>query len=67
MDSPQRQAVIIAKMNELRKDHAMWQGRMTVVERRRKKIKKRKRDMAKAAAQNQNKQSQASSGASTSK
>jgi len=67
MDSPQRQAVIIAKMNELRKDHGFWTGRITLVKRRRKKIKKRKRDMAKAAAQNQNKQSQAASGASTSK
>ncbi|KAE9524346.1 hypothetical protein AGLY_015385 [Aphis glycines] len=67
MDSPQRQAVIIAKMNELRRLHAFWQGRIIVVKRRRKKIKKRKRDLAKAAAQNQNKQSQAASGASTSK
>jgi len=67
MDSPQRQAVIIAKMNELRRLHTFWQGRMTVVNRRKKKIKKRKRDMAKAAAQNQNKQSQAASGANTSK
>ncbi|XP_025196742.1 AT-rich interactive domain-containing protein 4B-like isoform X3 [Melanaphis sacchari] len=67
MDSAQRQAVIIARMNDLRREYAIVKARLTVVDRRRKKIKKRKRDMAKAAALNQNKQSQAASSTSTSK
>jgi hypothetical protein len=67
MDSAQRQAVIIARMNDLRKEYAMVKARLTVVDRRRKKIKKRKRELAKATTINQNKQSQAAGGASTSK
>jgi len=67
MDSPQRQAVIIAKMNELRKEYATVKGRLTVIDRRKKKIKKRKREQAKAASLNQNRHSQTASGASTSK
>ncbi|XP_060843777.1 AT-rich interactive domain-containing protein 4A-like isoform X3 [Rhopalosiphum padi] len=67
MDSAQRQAVIIARMNDLRKEYAMVKARLTVVDRRRKKIKKRKREMAKATTLNQNKQAQAAGGASTSK
>lgn len=70
MDSAQRQAVIIAAMNELRKEYAVVKCRLTVIDRRRKKIKKRKREMAKAATMNQNKQSQMANsaiGASTSK
>lgn len=67
MDSAQRQAVIIARMNDLRKEYSTIKGRLTVIDRRKKKIKKRKREQAKAASLNQNKPSQTASGASTSK
>jgi len=67
MDSAQRQAVIIARMNDLRKEYSTIKGRLAVIDRRKKKIKKRKREQAKAASLNQNKNSQTASGASTSK
>jgi len=67
MDSAQRQAVIIARMNDLRKEYSSVKGRLTVVDRRKKKIKKRKRELAKAANLNQNRHSLTASGASTSK
>ncbi|XP_050438294.1 AT-rich interactive domain-containing protein 4B-like isoform X2 [Adelges cooleyi] len=60
MDSAQRQVVILAKINELRKDYNMVKARIVVVDRRRKKIRKRKRELAKSnAAVNPNKQSPA--------
>ncbi|XP_060868369.1 AT-rich interactive domain-containing protein 4B-like isoform X3 [Metopolophium dirhodum] len=67
MDSAQRQAVIIARMNDLRKEYSTVKGRLTVIDRRKKKIKKRKREQAKAASLNQNRHSQTASGSSTSK
>jgi len=67
MSSAQRQAVIIAKMNDLRKEYSTVKGRLTVIDRRKKKIKKRKREQAKAARLNQNKHLQTASGTSTSK
>lgn len=60
MDSAQRQAVIIAAMNELRKEYAAIKSRLIIIDRRRKKIRKRKRELARAAALNQNRQAQAS-------
>lgn len=57
MDSSQRQALIVAKINDLRKEYLVVKSRIAVVDRRRKKIRKRKRELAKAATQNQNKQS----------
>ncbi|XP_022168878.1 AT-rich interactive domain-containing protein 4B-like isoform X2 [Myzus persicae] len=67
MDSAQRQAVIISRMNDLRKEYGTIKGRLSVIDRRKKKIKKRKRELAKAISLNQNKTSQLASGASTSK
>lgn len=65
MDSPQRQSVIISRMNDIRKEYSVIKARLAVVDRRAKKIKKRKREQAKAAAMNLNRQSQTASGAST--
>lgn len=56
MDTTQRQALILARMNDLRKEYIMVKTRMSVIDRRRKKIRKRKREIAKAATMNQNKQ-----------
>lgn len=56
MDTFQRQAAILAKINDLRKEYVVVKARISVVDRRRKKIKKRKRDLAKIAMI-QNKQS----------
>ncbi|XP_050531327.1 AT-rich interactive domain-containing protein 4B-like isoform X2 [Daktulosphaira vitifoliae] len=55
MDSAQRQAVILSKINELRKDYILVKARIVVVDRRRKKIRKRKREMAKLNSTNSNK------------
>lgn len=56
MDTTQRQALILARMNDLRKEYIMVKTRIAVVDRRRKKIRKRIREIAKAATMNQNKQ-----------
>lgn len=47
MDSIQRQAIILAKINDLRKEYLLVKGRINIVDRRRKKIKKRKRELLK--------------------
>lgn len=47
MDSGQRQALILSRINDLRKEFILVKARMAVVDRRRKKIRKRKREMAK--------------------
>jgi len=49
MDSAQRQALILARINDLRKEYILVKARVAVVDRRRKKIKKRKRELAKLA------------------
>jgi len=67
MNSAQRQAILIAKLNELRREYSIAKGRLSVIDRRKKKIKKRKREQAKAASLNQNKQLQDASSSSTSK
>uniref|UniRef100_A0A2S2R644 Tudor-knot domain-containing protein n=1 Tax=Sipha flava TaxID=143950 RepID=A0A2S2R644_9HEMI len=56
MDSTQRQALILARINDLRKEYIVVKTRISVVDRRRKKIRKRKREMTKIASI-QNKQS----------
>lgn len=50
MDSVQRQALISAKINDLRKEYLLVKSRITVVDRRRKKIKKRKKELIKLSA-----------------
>lgn len=67
MDSAQRQAIIMARMNDLRKEYSSVKSRLAVIDRRKKKIKKRRRELAKAASLNQNRHSLIASGASTSK
>lgn len=57
MTSAQRQALILSKINDLRKEYILIKTRAAIVDRRRKKIRKRKREMAKIATLNQNKQS----------
>lgn len=57
MTSAQRQALILSKINDLRKEYILIKARAAIVDRRRKKIRKRKREMAKIATLNQNKQS----------
>lgn len=47
MDSAQRQALTIARMNDLRKEYKLVKARVAVVDRRRKKIRKRKRELSK--------------------
>lgn len=54
MNSQQRQAVILAKINELRKEYGTVKNRLSTIDRRRKKIKKRRREMLKLNS-NQNK------------
>lgn len=49
MDSTQRQALIIARINDLRKEYVVMKTRIAVIDRRRKKIRKRKREMTKLA------------------
>lgn len=67
MNSAQRQATLIAKLNDIRREYSTVKSRLSVIDRRKKKIKKRKREQAKAASLNQNKQLQVASGSSTSK
>lgn len=55
MNSLQRQEVILAKMNELRKEYITIKNRVAIIDKRRKKIKKRKRELAKMSSINQNK------------
>lgn len=55
MDSQQRQAMILAKINELRKEYGTVKNRLSTIDRRRKKIKKRRREMLKLNTMNQNK------------
>lgn len=57
MNNFQRQGVILAKMNDLRKEYIIVKNRVSVIDKRRKKIKKRKRELAKVTSINQNKQS----------
>lgn len=47
MDSSQRQALILSKINDLRKEFIQVKARIAIIDRRRKKIRKRKREMAK--------------------
>lgn len=56
MNSTERQALLVARMNDLRKEYILVKSRISVIDRRRKKIRKRKREMAKAATIAQNKQ-----------
>lgn len=49
MDSAQRQALILARINDLRKEYILVKARVAVVDRRRKKIRKRKRELARLA------------------
>lgn len=56
MDSPQRQTLLLAKINELRKEFILVKARVAVIDRRRKKIRKRKRELAKVASMVQIKQ-----------
>jgi len=56
MDSAQRQALLLSRINDLRKEYILVKARIAVIDRRRKKIKKRKRELAKAANINQVKQ-----------
>lgn len=55
MDTQQRQALILAKINELRKEYVAVKSRLSIIDRRRKKIKKRRREMLKLGTINQNK------------
>lgn len=45
MSSVQRQAIILAKINELRKEYLLIKNRLSLINRRRKKIKKRKKEL----------------------
>lgn len=56
MDSAQRQTLLLNRMNDLRKEYILVKSRISVIDRRRKKIRKRKRELAKAATIAQNKQ-----------
>lgn len=49
MDSAQRQAVIRARMKDLKKDFLILKAQISVIDKKRKKIKKRKREMTKRA------------------
>jgi len=67
MNSAQKQATIMAKLNDIRKEFGSVKGRLCVIGRRTKKINKRKREQAKTSNLNQNKNLQVASGASSSK
>lgn len=60
MDSAQRQAIILARINDLRKEYITVKSRVTIIDRRRKKIRKRKRELAKLALNQSKQQSVAS-------
>lgn len=55
MDTQQRQSLILAKINELRKEYSSVKSRLSIIDRRRKKIKKRRRELLKLSNMNQNK------------
>ncbi|XP_060859936.1 AT-rich interactive domain-containing protein 4B-like [Metopolophium dirhodum] len=67
MNSQQRQALIIANMNKIRKQYATAKAGMDKVQKNKKKIKKKKREKAKAAKVAAMDLSQAANGSSTSK
>lgn len=54
MDTTQRQTVLLSRMNDLRKEYLLVKSRISVIDRRRKKIRKRKRELAKVAQNKQN-------------